>query len=152
MKINFTKKQYEHLILINQLAGSTLGILGDEVDDRYKKDSDENEIFESYILGFAKDFGMKKFTDNFHGQIVLKDELYEKYYKITNEYDEFIMWDELAHMLARRDFYKTTSKEELKECKKVGLLNKRFRDLVNKYWEEFENNGPENIEIKKLII
>lgn len=151
MKINFTKKQYEHLILLSQLAGSILGILGDGADKKYKKDSDENEDFEDYILGFANEFGMGGIVDKseYDGKKHLDDELYEKYFKIIEEYNEFIMWDELAHKLARRDFYRTATKEELKECEETGMLNARYGGLVDNYWDEFEKNGLENIGIKK---
>lgn len=150
MKINFTKKQYEHLILLSQLAGFMLGILGDEIDNKkYKKDSDENEDFDDYILGFAGGFGLDDIVYESNGKKYLDDELSEKYFEIVKEYDEFNMWDELAHKLARRDFYRTATKEELKECEGVGLLNERFGELTDKYWEEFEKNGLENIEIKR---
>lgn len=150
MKINFTKKQYEHLILICELAGSTLGIVGDEVDDKkYKKMSDEHEDFESYLLGFAKDFGLEKIVYEFDGKKALDDDVSDKYFEIVEVYDEFIMWDELASKLARRDFYRTATKEELKECEEAGMLNIRFGRLIDEYWKEFEKNGLGNFEIIK---
>lgn len=152
MKINFTKKQYDNLITMSQLSGYVLGILGDsycgdEVD--YKKLSNEHEELEKYILSFADDFGVGDKIDSYGDDIFLSDDESEKYYEIMSDYDDYAFWSELENRLARRDFSRTITEAEKKEAVKTGWLPNRFREIEKKYEEEFEENGLENIEIKK---
>jgi hypothetical protein len=152
MKINFTKKQYESLIMMSQLSEWVLGILGDSIDSEkvnYKKLSLDNEELEKYILSFTKDFGMTDKIEHYEDDIFLNEDESEKYQEIIEEYDDYVFWNELENRLARRDFYQTMTKLEKKESEEADWLPDRFRDIEERYRKEFEENGIDRLEIKK---
>lgn len=153
MKINFTKKQYEDLVTMSQLSGWVLGILGDTIPDddgRYKKMSNEHGKLESYLLSFADEYGLGGVVERFNDELTLDDDETEKYGEIMDDFEEFVFWDNLENRMARRDFYRTISEEERKEADKTGWLPERFRDIEEKYRKEFDENGVDNLEVKKL--
>jgi len=153
MKIDLTKEQYIRLLEMSHIANSVLGILGDTLTEEanYKKKSDETTELEDYFMNYAKDFGCENMTEQFHGKTLLKDEIYEKIQEITDEYDDYVFWNELEVRMGKRDFERTKTKEEEKQIRENnGWYPERIHELYDKYAEEFENYGIDRLEIRTM--
>ncbi|MCX6812302.1 MAG: hypothetical protein NTW79_01610 [Candidatus Berkelbacteria bacterium] len=134
------------------ISGGVFGILGDMFDSNYKKRSTANDKLESYLLSFANDFDFENLVEDFDGGKVLSEKTYEnKILPILTDYEEFSVYDGLSHELARRDFDKTYSKSEInKMAKKNGnYFGAEMYDFEKKYWDEFDKNGYDRLEIKE---
>jgi len=155
MKINITKEQYKELIDMLAIANGIVSVLGDVMPETdYKKRSDKMDDIENHFLQFADDFGIVKLTQNneYEGKITLDDEYYEnKILPIITDYEEFATQDTLSHELAWRDFRKEHSEKEMKEMKKEngGYFGVNLYAYEKKYWDEFEENGYDGLEIVK---
>ena len=149
MKINITKKQYRDLIEMCAIANSILGIMGDELDpEKYKEKSDKSEELQNYLLQFAKEMDAEDIVDKFEGRYVLDDDFYEEQINsVTEDYDDHIMFSSLANRLARRDFHKDHTKEEIKKMAKEngGYFGVELHDYEKKYWDEFEEHGTDQL-------
>lgn len=148
MKINLTKKQYESLIKAVEAGSSVYGILGDMVSDDYKKESDEIEDLQEYLLGFASDFGFPHMTEKFEGELIMSDDFSEKLHEAIDDYNDETFWHELEIRLGKRDFERTITEAEKKEMKENGWwYPKRIQELYAKWSKEFEDNGVERLDI-----
>lgn len=146
MKINFTKKQYEDLVKLVYLG--TWMVNAHRTDDRVEK----YEELEQYILSFYKDFGMENF--------ILFDEELKRFFptkefeeetdveQYIDEYNNDIFWEELIDRLARRDFIRAYGEENLLKMTWEERFEKE-QPFIDKYDEEFEKNGIENLDIKR---
>jgi hypothetical protein len=148
MLIELNKKQYKRLIKYLEIAGAVFGLLGDFVSKKYKKESDRLEELRSFFLKRARGFKCGKMTEEFMGKIILKDKYGEKFMKVIEDYNDYIFWSELARRLAQRDFFRKYTKEEIEKMELMERMEK-IDEIENKYWEEFEKNGLERIEVKK---
>lgn len=146
-KIEFNKKQYKGLIKYVEIASAILGILGDFIGKKYKKEYKELEELRDYLLKHAEDFRCNKIIEEFEGEIILKEKFFEKYAKIIDDYDDYVFWNELAHRLARRDFFKKHTKKDYRKMN-IGERIVKIGEIEDKYWEEFEKYGIERVEIK----
>ncbi len=153
MKINITNKQYKQLIEMCAIANSVVGILGDALPDTdYKEKSNEMEKLEEYFLQYASDFGCDDWVDQFQGKNVFDDKVYEeKISTIISDYDENIMFDSLANELAKRDFRRDHSKEEIEKMAEEsgGYLGVAMYDYEKRYWDEFEKYGVGRLEVEE---
>lgn len=146
MKINFTKKQYEDLVKLVYLG--TWMVNAHRTDDRVEK----YEELEQYILSFYKDFGMENFIlfdeelKRFFPTKEFEEETDVEQYK--DEYNNDIFWEELIDRLARRDFIRAYGEENLLKMTWEERFEKE-QPFIDKYDEEFEKNGIENLDIKK---
>lgn len=145
MKINITKKQYAFLIKMLYLGGWMINAIK-LPDDRNKE---VDEAF-SYMLSFAKEFGMEdmvnKDEDEFSGSRKLEeDELIET---SRENYNEENFWDELIHRMAERDFLRKYTKKEIEAMKDWIERAGKKDEFVEKYAEEFGENGLDRLEIK----
>lgn len=147
MKINLTKKQYEHLIKAVEAGDSVYGILGDSVSDAYKKQSDEIENLRRYLLSFAAEFGRKDMTEQFHGKTIMNGELSEKLHEAIEDYDDETFWHELETRLGKRDFEKTMTEAEKNELAEKQWYPERIHEIYESWSKEFEKNGVERLEI-----
>lgn len=145
MKINMTKEQYKMLVKMAMIASDVYGVLGDNVSDEYKKESDEFEEFRKYILEHAKDFGYKELVEEYMGKIIPSDDFSEKMQVVTDEYDNETFWYELETRLGKRDFERDMTKEEREQVKKNGHYSDKIWDYYEKYQKEFEENGTERL-------
>ncbi|WP_077623319.1 hypothetical protein [Sediminibacillus massiliensis] len=141
MKINFTKKQYKHLLdmlyLGDWLANSSKG-KGDQVE--------EYEEMLQYVCSFAKSFG--------YDDIITFDKTFDKYYPtkqyeeelqpLIDENDDAVFWLQLSERLAKRDVAKQGEK-----LMDPNTRLKRIFEEEGKYETEFDQNGIENLVIKK---
>ena len=67
--------------------------------------------------------------------------------KFIDNYDDDTLWDELGYRLSLRDLVKDLGEEKYKEMTPEERIVSVSR-LEDKYHEEFEKNGLENIIIK----
>ena len=65
------------------------------------------------------------------------------------EYDEYIAWERLVEMLARRDFVRTYGIEAIRKMEDLERIKKEG-EIKEKYWEEVEKYGVERLEIKEI--
>lgn len=130
-------------------AGSSVyGILGDMVSDDYKKESDEIEDLQEYLLGFASDFGFPDMTEKFEGELIMSDDFSEKLHEAIDDYNDETFWHELEIRLGKRDFGRTITEAEKKEMKENDWwYPKRIHELYDKWSKEFEDNGVERLGI-----
>ena len=145
MKINFTKKQYEDLVKLIHLG--TWMINAHRTDDIVEKYED----LEQYILSFYKDFGIEKFIEFdkelnkfFPTREFEEDTDVEQY---IDEYNNDIFWEELIDRLARRDFIREYGEDKVLKMTWEERFEKE-QPFIDKYDEEFEKNGIENLDIK----
>lgn len=144
-KFEFTKEQYEDLLIMSGIANSVLGILGDALPDTdYKKRSDRMERLEENLLGFADDFDCAAWTQKYEGRNIFNDEMYEKQVTpIMNDYNEHERFDGLANELAWRDFHLDHTEAQMREMEKKNgdYFGVALYDYEKKYWDEFEQYG-----------
>lgn len=155
MKINITKDQYKELITMVAIANGIIGVLGDVMSEAdYKKRSEKMKDLEDYFLQFADDFGCSELTqeNECEGKTILDDEFYEnKILPIITDYEEYAVHDTLSNELAWRDFRKEHSEKEMREMAKEngGYFGVALYDYEKKYWDEFDKNGFERLEVKE---
>lgn len=141
MKINFTKKQYKELL--------DLVSLGDWMSNATREDPEKEDIYKEtyqYVLSFAKEFQQDEriVYDQKFNQYFPTLEYEEELQDIIEHYDEYTFWEELPRYLAWKEIHKLDVKnidpEELK---------KKLIEYGDKYRDEIEENGLNNIGLKK---
>ena len=139
MKINFTKKQMQHLIRLGE-AGSWL--INSHRDDEIK----EYEEINQYILESAYKMGLEEVIyDKGLAKYFLTPGVEEEMTDLAQEYDDYTFFEELPTHLAKRDYAR---EENTRNNDQESYLSRIF-ELEEKYVEEFMENGLENLEIKK---
>lgn len=153
MKINITKEQYKELISMLAIANGIVGVLSDVLPGtEYKKRSNNMTDLENYFLQYATDYGHKGLTQKYDKDDILDDEFYEnEIMPIISDYEDYATHDNLANDLAWRDFRRDHTEEELDKMveKNGGYFGANLYDYEKKYWNEFDKNGFERLEIKK---
>ena len=153
MKIELTKEQYRELITIIEISNSVLGVLGDSFPDGdYKEESQKLEKLENYFLQYAKDFSSNDLVEDYKGKKIINEKLYEnKILSIMNDFDEYIIFNELSNRLAWRDFRREHSEKEMDQMRKKneGYFGVELHDYEKKYWDEFEEHYVNRLEIKE---
>ncbi len=152
MKINITKKQYEIIVKSLEANSFIYGPMSDFVDDKYKKDTNEIEEVQKYLLQYAKDFDFEKnLCDCGAKDPHLDEDYYEKILDDLALYDEQQLFEGLAHELGKRDFHNKYSKEEADKLieEHGGYLGVPVYEFDKKYYDEFNENGYERLFIKK---
>ena len=145
MKINLTKKQYEILIRAVDAGESVYGIIGDEVSEEYKRQSNEIEELRTYLLELAPEFGCGHMIEKFQGHTIMEDGLAEKLWEAIEEYDDVTFWDELETRLGKRDFYRSVTKDDEKYMEEHSCLPSRICGIYEKWGKEFEEYGVERL-------
>jgi hypothetical protein len=153
--IELTKEQYKELLFMSAIANSVVGILGDMLSEGdYKKQSERMNELESYLFRSVGDFGCGEFveSDKVGGEDVFNEELYEnKISPIIADFEEFAAHDNVSNKLAWRDFLREHSEKEIKEKEKKngGYFGVELFEYEKKYWEEFDENGFDRLEIRQ---
>ena len=146
MKIEFTKKQYEELLLLVGLGNWVRGAAA-ELHGKYNIKMNE---LEDYIFAKAKEFGVDQAVEvDGDGKATMSDEFAEKIEEMMEEYDEDEFWSELSSRLGRRDYFKTITPEEKEKIEKDQWLTRRVDELYSAYDEEFEKHGIDRLEVVK---
>lgn len=154
MKIELTKKEYKDLVTIGSIAVYVLEILGymlgGKEGEQYKAKGKSANNMRSKLLEQAVGSGCEDWVEKFEGKNVASDKLYDDVGQIMEDYDDFVLYNEIANKLAWRDFYKDNSKEEIKEMKKKngGYFGVEIYDYEKKYWDEFEENDLNRLRIE----
>ncbi len=146
MKINLTKKQYDTFIDVLQIAGTVYGVMGDMVDEKYKKTSQDIDELEDHVLSIAKDMGREQIVELFQGKRSVDFEYAERVIDDLNEYEEFSMWDELPRKLAGRDLFETYGEEKLKAMDEQEYW-RVFGERESYYHKEFEAHGIDRLRV-----
>lgn len=142
-KIEFTREQYRNLLKLvymgHWMANSHRDEPVTELDD-----------IENYIYSFADTFGSTDLID-------MDTKLNQHYPTLDfenqmdpsiQEYDEYTFWDELAWRMADRDFdNKFDPAQTLVMTGEEIIIQKDA--MVEKYYEEFDLNGLDNLVLKK---
>ena len=151
--ISVTDKQFESLVRAVAIAGSVYGVMGDMVDEKYKKQSDAMDEVEKILSGRAHDFGLGKIIEEYDGSKVidLQTDWYDAVLDDLSEYDKYATFETLAGDLGRRDFRAKYSEEEIKKMgdKHNGYLGVPLYDFENKYYEEFNKHDYDRLFIDK---
>ncbi|MDV6379261.1 hypothetical protein ORD22_13655 [Sporosarcina sp. GW1-11] len=141
MKINFTKKQFKHLLDLVHLGEWT----ANSTRDSEQLIKEYEELYQ-YINSLAKDFGYE--------EIIQYDQKLNDYYP-TQEYenqfqpiidanDNEVFWNELSIRLAKRDLAK-----EAVVPRDADERFKRLIEIEERYAEEFDENGLDRLVIMK---
>lgn len=150
MFINLTKEQFEILIKAVDTGSSVYGILGDNISEDYKKQSNEIEKLEDYLLSFSSDFGMPEITEEFMGKLIIADDYSEQLQEVMDEYDNESFWHELEVHLGKRDFERTLTESERKQMvENHGWYPERIHELYEKWNKEFQEYGIERLEVQE---
>jgi len=146
VKIDFTKDQYEDLVKLVYLGVWIINShRTDDIVEKY-------EELEQYLLSFSGDSGTERFVEFdaehdsfFPSGAFEEDEDIERY---REEYDEYTFWDELIYRLARRDLIRTYGEAAVFTMTADELIDKE-QPFIEKYEDEFEKNGIDNLEVKE---
>lgn len=148
MKINLNKEQYKALIRAVDVGGFIYGVMGDTVDEKYKKQSKENDDLLDYILQYAEEYGQAEFVEKFNNQNILSDDFSNEILDDVTEYEEYSFWDNLARKLAIKELHEKYNSKEREAMSEDDFLRKGW-ELEEKYHIFLEKKGMMGIEIKK---
>ncbi len=145
MKIDFTQEQYETLI--------KAVYLGNWIVNATDEDSPDNKFdaIERYLLSQAKDFRLEKYVDYGDKEGIARPsqdldcdpEIEESIIR----YDDCTFWDKLIYNLAHRDMARKYGEKAIARMSPEELFQKE-RPFLEKYEDEFETNGLNNLVIK----
>ena len=143
-KIGFTKKEYRALLEMLGIADWVLHAhFADEPEDR-KSYRD----LQQRISSFAETFGCGHLIEydprlmRYYGT----REFEEVYLQFIEEFEDESFWQDLAARLAERDTARRIDVEKWTLMDRMDRLKEIDRD-EEKYWEEFEANGLDRLEI-----
>lgn len=148
MKINFTKKEYRHLVEMLQVAGWVLR--GGIVDDDREETKPYRELREK-VLSYHKEMGLAE-PDRYAPE---RDEAYfrtetredgTRHMQLVMEYDAKLFWEMLVTKLVHRDL---AAKDALSASGRVEEKERErdFYALTQRYSEEFTAHGLTNLRV-----
>ncbi len=149
MKINITKKQYKILLELLYLGDWVINARFTENDDEFKKDVSD---LSNYFRSFAKDFGTKENELTYSKELNQYFFAKEKELEVHNyieEYNEDVFWEELQERLVMMEFDKIYH-EDIQKKMSIEERFQKIREIENKYDQEFETNGIENLYVNFL--
>jgi hypothetical protein len=142
-KIELTSDQYKNLL--------RLVYLGHWMSNSHRDDPIvELDAAENLLYSFASEFGCESFVDcdtkfnRFYPSFEFETEM-DPY---IQEYDDYTFWDELAWHMADRDFEKKYDAAQTLVMTTEEILREKDT-IVEKYYTEFDQNGVDNLVIKK---
>ncbi|MDD2773362.1 MAG: hypothetical protein PHP45_06660 [Elusimicrobiales bacterium] len=146
IKLKLTQEQYATLVRMVYLGNWMVNSSRME-EERVKKYDDVDQ----HVLSFASaakagnlveyDNESKKYFPAF--ELEMEDEA-EQY---RRDFEDDVFWEELTQQLARRDLIRQYGEAAVKKMKFGELLEKE-NVFVEKYDDEFVENGIENLELK----
>jgi len=147
MKINITKKEYALLLDIFEMGIWVLNAhqIGEDPErDKYLE-------VEQKFYSFAKDFGYGKYItyDKKLKEYFATQEFEDKSpaHDYISEFENDSFWEELIRRLAQRDLIRQEGREKYLEMDGKERFTKEGI-ISEKYSDEFEENGLENLEVK----
>ncbi len=148
MEIKLDKKQYNALLAALQAAGTVYAILGDLIDKKYKKVAAHLDDVEDKVLAYAEEYGVKEAAEIFEGKRCLSEKFIYKILDDLEEYDDYVFWEKLVDIMAKRELVKKYSQEEVNKMEKSEFLNK-LAEFEDKYWNITEKDGLKNFEYRE---
>ena len=149
MEIKFTEKQYESLLKLVYLGNWMINAIR-LVDEQIK----EYENIEQYIFSFAKDAGLENWIefDNELNKFYPTKEFEENtdVEQFKDDYDDELFWEELTYRLGGQDFIREYGETAIRKMTWEERFKKE-QPFIEKYEEEFEKYGIENLEIKEEV-
>lgn len=151
--IELSSKEFELLLKGVGILSHMYGLMGDFVDDKYKKKSEELDRLENVLCEKASEFNLKNIVKEFEGRklIDIESDWYNKLIEDLKEFEEYSLFDTLSNKLAWRDFHRKHSKEEIEEMRKRngGYFGVDIYEFEKKYYDEFNDHEYERLEIKE---
>jgi hypothetical protein len=142
--IKLTPQQYEDLLKVVYL--------GNYLVNNYRPDQpvDRFDALESYLFSLAKDFGLDRAMDMDEetGEAYPSEE-FSQAEDINLYLDDFIentFWDELIDRLTSRDLFRKYG-QQIMDSMPWEELKKKEEPVFQRYTEEIETYGMENLEI-----
>lgn len=142
--IKLTPQQYEDLLKVVYL--------GNYLVNNYRPDQpvDRFDALESYLFSLAKDFGLDRAMDMDEetGEAYPSEE-FSQAEDINLYLDDFIentFWDELINRLTSRDLFRKYG-QQIMDSMPWEELKKKEEPVFQRYTEEIETYGMENLEI-----
>lgn len=154
MKINITKKQYEHLLTMTEMSSTVFGLLSDFVEEKdYKKISKEIDELQQYLVSFADEYGVDALQYNIGLRTIDDDDIEDKVAPVMDDFEDFILHDRLPNILAWRDFHNDHTEEEIEKMSEEhgGYLDVPLYEYEKKYWDEFEKYGFDRLVVDEDI-
>jgi hypothetical protein len=144
MKNSLTKENYRTLLELVYMGLWVVTAHRVETDAESRK----YEELEQYLFSYAKDFNAEELVerDPKFNEIFPTQQLEEECTRFIEEYDNDTFWEDLIYRLARRDFTRKYGEEAISKM----TTEERFKneeEFIEKYSNEFETNGLDNIKI-----
>lgn len=147
VEIKLEKDDFDRLIKLVFL-GNWLANLYREPAERLK----EFDTLEQQLYSTAKENGFEHYfkSDGASKQLMPSEDFVLKtnLLKLIDDYNEETFWNELAHRLAVRDLLQKYSEDDLDKMS-TEEYQKNRQPFCDKYFNEFETNGLENLVISK---
>jgi len=96
-----------------------------------------------YENGLSNNFDVE--DNNYFPTAEFEEKMHNKY---LDEYNDETFWNELEQALGIRDFYRKYGKKAIEKMNREEKFLKQEEE-INKYIEEFDENGIERLEINK---
>ena len=139
MKINFTKKEYQILVTMIEIADWIMNAF--HSNDRV--DTKDHRSLRNKILTHADEMGMKgcyeKDGDAYYETYEYEENSQQS--KFIDEYDEESFWEQLVTRLTNRDYVQQYGDEEVDFKTKAH----RLTEIEKRYADEINNFGLSNI-------
>ncbi|HOV15577.1 MAG TPA: hypothetical protein PK771_14920, partial [Spirochaetota bacterium] len=136
MKIEFTKEQFEKLIL--------LSLTGNIVINSYRDDEEaltEYDDLTEYILSCAKEFGLSKMVnyDKENKEYLPSNEAQNEIIEMLEEYDATVFTDDLINALTYRDMIEKYGEDKIDNMSEAEFAEKKA-PFSKKYTDEIMEN------------
>lgn len=148
MKIHLTKKEYRLLLEILSVSEWVMHSHQIESNENCK----QHDLLMQKLLSYYKDFKCEDLVehdqvDNQYFQTIIDDDE-SPVNVIIKEYETEVFWEELTQRLARRDLIEKHGAKEVAEMEPMDRFEAILKES-EKYHEEFEKAGIENLKIEK---
>lgn len=147
MDFSLTKEQYKALLKLVMLGDWMTNTMPDDL-----KGEDEDVV--QMLLSQAKDFGYENYSE--------LDEESKKYFhteefendtnilNIISDYHEYALWEGLVLEFSQRDLIAKYGEKSVESMSDEERIEKEL-PFINKYEEEFRENGLENVVLKTTV-
>lgn len=150
IEIKLTVGEYRHLLELLHAGDCVYGYMSDCLPEEYKKEYEDLEKSGKKIRRCGFDQGVGDLLEEFHGEVIPRDDLSEKWMEDLFEYDDIVFWDKLEDQLAKRDMREELNYEDKKKMKEDDhLWFEKIEEYKNRYRNEFEKHGTERLRVKK---
>ena len=134
MKINFTKKEYQLLVTMIEIADWVMN----SFHPNERVDTKGHRLLRNKILSHAEEMGMKgcyeKDGDTYYETVEYEEN--SEHFNFIDEYDEEFFWEQLVTRLTNRDYAQQYGDEEVDfetKAHRLTEIEKRYADEINKF-------------------